>query len=230
MRGRFGIVPSAWLDREDVGIAELAVLTALSTYADKEGYCFPSQTRMADQLGRSQAWVSKVITHLVRNGLITRRQRPQSRAHEYTILYDNLHQPADVDYQPADIDHQPADTNTTSNNTINNTPPKPRSRSPMETGWTPRQEDIDQALISNPILTKDIMPNETAQFVDYWIGKGDVKSDWNAAYRNWLRNAARFATRDSAKPFRRTAQPADERRRRITEAALAEDDGRSYGG
>ena len=26
------------------------------------------------------------------------------------------------------------------------------------------------------------------QFQDYWIGEGKAKKDWNATWRNWMRN------------------------------------------
>lgn len=223
MKGRFGIVPSAWLDRSDVGMAEIAVLTALSTFADKDGYCFPSQRRIADQLGKSQPWVSKILGDLVDRGLIRRRQRNASRSYEYFLLYDN-HQPADTHYQPADIDDQPADTNSTNNKTNNNSPVRGRSRSLITSEFTPLDTDIERALKAHAILTSEIITDETAKFVDYWLSKGELKADWNAAYRNWLRNAAKFATRDNTLAIttrRKNSQSADERRNRITDAAMA---------
>ncbi len=31
---------------------------------------------------------------------------------------------------------------------------------------------------------------------DYWRGKGELRADWSASFRTWLRNAKRFAERD----------------------------------
>jgi DNA-binding Lrp family transcriptional regulator len=226
VKGRFGIVPTAWLDRSDVGMAEIAVLTALSTYADKDGYCFPSQRRIADQLNKSQPWVSAILKKLAGTGLITRRIKGTTQSYEYRLLYDVTDQRADTTDQPADMTDQPTDTNKTTNNTNNNPPSKGRLRSPMVEGWTPRREDIDGALERHDILTEEMMSNEIDRFVNYWLGKGDPMADWNASFRNWLNNAAKFAKRDAARnPGSRTApNTTDERRQRITDAALEEND------
>jgi hypothetical protein len=226
MKGRFGIVPAAWLDRSDVGMAEIAVLTALSTYADKDGYCFPSQRRIADQLGKSQPWISAILKRLAATGLMTRRIKGTTQTYEYRLLYDVTDQRADTPDQPADMTDQPTDTNKTTNKTNNNTPSRHRPRTLMEEGWTPRREDIDGALERHDILTEEMMPDEIDRFVNYWIGKGDPMADWNASFRNWLNNAAKFAKRDAARSpgSRPAANTTDERRQRITDAALEGND------
>jgi len=52
-----------------------ALLNALAHYANKEGYCFPSQSTLGEDLGRSRAWVNKYISKLVEMGVIEKQQR-----------------------------------------------------------------------------------------------------------------------------------------------------------
>ena len=41
------------------------------------------------------------------------------------------------------------------------------------------------------------LTREGPQFADHHRAKGSVMSDWNAALRTWIRNAAKYAARDS---------------------------------
>ena len=40
-------------------------------------------------------------------------------------------------------------------------------------------------------LRVDFEP-EQQKFIDYWLGKGKSMSDWQATFRNWIRNAAKY--------------------------------------
>ncbi len=72
---RWGKVHAWWLHRADLDADHLAVLAALSTYADPEGYCEPSQSTLARQLRRSRPWVNRVIAELSQRELITKEAR-----------------------------------------------------------------------------------------------------------------------------------------------------------
>ena len=41
--GRFAIVPARAIEDHRLGAAALRVLAALSTYSDKDGWCWPAQ-------------------------------------------------------------------------------------------------------------------------------------------------------------------------------------------
>ncbi|WP_207540748.1 helix-turn-helix domain-containing protein [Sabulicella rubraurantiaca] len=51
-----------------------AVLAALSTYADDQGWCFPSQGTLARWLKRSRPWVNQIIADLARLGFVEKTQ------------------------------------------------------------------------------------------------------------------------------------------------------------
>ena len=55
--------------------------------------------------------------------------------------------------------------------------------------WKPSPEQIAQARESRPDVDVEL---EAQKFVDYWIAKGGKegrKLDWDATWRNWIRNA-----------------------------------------
>lgn len=72
IHGRFGLLPAAWVMRDDLGLDEIGVLACLSIYADRDGWCFPKQATLAQHLKRSRPWVIKVLNRLVEHGLIER--------------------------------------------------------------------------------------------------------------------------------------------------------------
>jgi len=72
---RWGRVQAWWFQRVDLDADHLAVLAALSTYADCDGFCEPSQSTLAAQVKRSRPWVNRVIGDLARLGLIEKTAR-----------------------------------------------------------------------------------------------------------------------------------------------------------
>lgn len=48
-------------------------------------------------------------------------------------------------------------------------------------------------------------PGETEQFLDYHRSRGDRMKDWEAAWRTWMRNAAKYAARGSVTRLRQPA-------------------------
>ncbi len=95
---RWGKVHAWWLHRADLDADHLAVLAALSTYADPEGYCEPSQSTLARQLRRSRPWVNRVIAELSQRGLITKEARKRKHNNGTTSCRYQLRvdPPADV--------------------------------------------------------------------------------------------------------------------------------------
>lgn len=73
--GRWGKIPARWFDHPDIDADAVAVLAALSTFADRSGRCWPSQTTLAGKLKRSRSWVSKVISRLAAIGVLEVRDR-----------------------------------------------------------------------------------------------------------------------------------------------------------
>lgn len=85
---RWGRVPSWWLDHPDIDADALAVLSALATFANRQGRCWPSQTTLAAKLKRSRAWVNKTLGRLADAGLIVARDRWSENGGRLSSLYE----------------------------------------------------------------------------------------------------------------------------------------------
>jgi Helix-turn-helix domain len=73
--GRWGRAPAWWLQHPATNLDLIGVLCALCTYADKDGFCEPSQATIARQLKRSRPWVNRVIADLTELGFIEKEVR-----------------------------------------------------------------------------------------------------------------------------------------------------------
>lgn len=91
---RWGRVPSWWLDHPDIDADALAVLSALATFANRQGRCWPSQTTLAAKLKRSRAWVNKTLGRLADAGLIAVRDRWSENGGRLSSLYELQTTPA----------------------------------------------------------------------------------------------------------------------------------------
>ncbi len=93
--GRWGRVPSWWLDHPEIDADGLAVLAALSTYANTRGECWPSQGTLAAALKRSRSTVNRIIGHLHANGIIEVEARSSSSGGRLSCLYRLRLEPSD---------------------------------------------------------------------------------------------------------------------------------------
>ncbi len=84
---RWGKIPAWWFDHEQLDADGIAVLSALSTFADRQGRCWPSQTTLATKLKRSRAWVNKVVAQLAEIGLIEVKDRWSQSGGRLSSLY-----------------------------------------------------------------------------------------------------------------------------------------------
>ncbi len=66
--------------------------------------------------------------------------------------------------------------------------PRALSSRPFPADWIPRSEEIAKGLASG--LNVEF---EVDAFRDHHTAKGSKFTDWNAAFRNWLRNAVKFS-------------------------------------
>lgn len=71
-------------------------------------------------------------------------------------------------------------------------PQQKHRRSKLPETWTPRAADLAFAAKEFPGVD---VKAQTALFQDHWRGTGDVRDDWDATFRNWIRRAPNFAPR-----------------------------------
>jgi hypothetical protein len=69
--------------------------------------------------------------------------------------------------------------------------PATKRAAALPAGWQPNDGHMDMAAKSGLSI-----PDEQARFTDYHLAKGSTMKDWDAAFRTWLRNGAKFKAKE----------------------------------
>ena len=85
---RFAAVPTAALDDERIEALHIRVLTALCSYADKDGWCRVGQEEVAGRARTVPARVSQCIGDLVKWGWVRRQRIGKKAVNVYQVLMD----------------------------------------------------------------------------------------------------------------------------------------------
>lgn len=85
--------------------------------------------------------------------------------------------------------------------------------------WALPQRWGDWTLAEYPHWTADTVRKIAAQFRDHWVGNAEVKSDWEATWRNWCRS--KITQREHPAPRGTAARESREQRLAAGRAALA---------
>ena len=80
--------------------------------------------------------------------------------------------------------------------------PRPGRSRPLPEGWQPQPCDLDWAKEKYPDVNE---AREREKFRNYWRSRGDLRKDWDAAYRNWIIKEHEFS---EARPSPRPGGPA----------------------
>ena len=90
--GRFAITPARAVEDHRLGDAAYRLLACLGTYADKDGWCWPSMPTLADRLGKTRQAVQRSIRQLAEIGYleVEPRRRPDGSQdrNRYRLLFD----------------------------------------------------------------------------------------------------------------------------------------------
>lgn len=84
---RWGKVPGWWLEHPKVDLDRYAVMCALTTYADEDGYCMPSQATLARLLCRSRPLVNRIVADLAALGLLRKQSRSRTNGGTTSCRY-----------------------------------------------------------------------------------------------------------------------------------------------
>ncbi len=91
-QNRFSILPARAVEDQRLRPAAFRVLSALGTFSDRDGWCWPSLTTLAKQCNVTRQAVHQHIQHLRKIGYIEiqRQQRPDrgNAANRYRLLFD----------------------------------------------------------------------------------------------------------------------------------------------
>ena len=85
---RFAAVPTAALDDDRLEALHIRVLTALCSYADKDGWCRVGQDQIAKRARTNPARVSQCISDLVSWGWLRRQRVGKMKVNVYQVLMD----------------------------------------------------------------------------------------------------------------------------------------------
>ena len=90
--GRFSIVPARAVEDRRLSAPAFRVLSALGTYSDKDGWCWPSLTTLATQLGTKRPVVHRNVQDLAKLGYLeikrTQRRDGGNATNRYRLLFD----------------------------------------------------------------------------------------------------------------------------------------------
>jgi DNA-binding MarR family transcriptional regulator len=90
--GRFAITPARAVEDHRLGDAAYRLLACLGTYADKDGWCWPSMPTLAERLGITRQAVQRSIRQLAELGYIEVEHRHRADGtqdrNRYRLLFD----------------------------------------------------------------------------------------------------------------------------------------------
>lgn len=171
--GRFAIVLSAAVTDERINHAAFRVMAMLSTYADKDGWCWPSQVTMAERLHTSRGAVRRALTELETFGYLQSERRSTDDGREtskiYRLIYDSPGQGGWIVVrrgldraEPDGLDHADART-------------IPKKNDPTERS----ERDRIEGAVSR-IRGQLLGPSDYRQ-IDDWIERGATVADFEEA-------------------------------------------------
>jgi hypothetical protein len=187
-------VHADWLDHPKTDANMIAVLAALTKYADRNGICWPRQSTLATLLKRSRAWVSKVLGELAKLELITWVRRTDRDGGEISCRYTladhaKLFESRTVAPPPQDIDTNRAKPNKESlpaGKCLSRVESEPIQATEVPEGWYPTDADMAFMIHERPDLMNHMrqVGRSTRIFVSTARSKGrryvDVSEAWRA--------------------------------------------------
>ncbi|PWC59563.1 hypothetical protein TSH7_19585 [Azospirillum sp. TSH7] len=213
---RWGRIPAWWLDHPDLDADGLAVLAALSTYADEAGVCWPSQATLADKLKRSRPTVNRILGRLEALGLVGIEHRRSANGGRLSCRYRLAliagNAPEEKAADGAGVD-SPADSAADSPcSAASHEQPEPEQipdtlhrraddgmasvAGAVPQDWTPPTADREWAASRFPDLDVD---GHAERFVQQCRAHGYRYRDPAAAWRSWLlQDAGRMAPQPAA--------------------------------
>lgn len=92
-RGTFARVPTGAISDLRVGDRELRVIAAIAKYADKDGWAYPSEKKLGDDLGVTRTAIHRQINKAVAHGYIKRSRRTKPTggysSNLYRVIFNN---------------------------------------------------------------------------------------------------------------------------------------------
>ncbi len=213
----------AWAFGQRVGNAEKSVsapsaklvLLKLADHADDRGHSYPSVRRIADDTELDERTVRRALDHLESRGLILKTKR--GRGHEYHLQLGGEDEASTPDNLPGEAAHDtgqlahdtgqpvteqrascpkqrascPPNHQEPSKNRQGTGGARKRATSRMAANWLPSEKGL--LFAKNQGLSDAQISQAVDRFTDHYLGTGRAAADWNAIWRNWIREDVRRA-------------------------------------
>lgn len=199
------VMQAVWQHSQSTGRAR-TVLLAIADHQGEIG-AWPSIQTLAKMVNASERSVQRDIQELVELGelkveLQNAPTRQQYKSNLYWVTLPGVTDlPSGVTESESGVTDSASGVTAGGVQTLNRTITKPL-REPsyrLPEDWQPREEDISVMAEHFPEIDLKL---ETHAFRDYWAsvpGAKGKKSDWDATWRNWIRNTYK-RTKGNTKP------------------------------
>ncbi len=161
------------------------VLLVLADHADDQGFCFPGTATISRRASVSERTLTRVLAKLEEQGYIARSRRHLAngnRTSDGYLLTPDQATEWRLDQPPSEHDQPPAVASTGEPSVEPSVKKKAAHRLPDN--WEPSNAHRLQAQMRG--VDADY---EAAKFRDWCLSNDARKSDWEATFRNWIRNA-----------------------------------------
>ena len=198
---RFSIIPE-WVLDADISDRAIRVYLVLARYADNDTLqAFPSRDTLAKRCRCHWRSIDRAIDELVVLGAVVKTHRKNGDSYQsnlYTLrrVLPQLSGGTDttvrgvVTPQSVGTDTGGNLTRTTELEPDNYIEKKSKKATSIPDPYSLPIEIAEVLQEKYPSLD---LPEQRDAFVDFHTAKGSVFKDWNAAFRNWCRNAVKFA-------------------------------------
>jgi DNA-binding Lrp family transcriptional regulator len=199
---KFAIMPE-WVIELNISHTAFRLYAVLARYADNVTHqAFPSLDTLAERLACSEKTVRRAIDDLVEHGAITKHNRGRYNSNLYTVMVTqpsgtNMSTPesnmsAEGTKMSQRVDKNDQVTITTElepNNYIESSDKNVSRARVVPVDWSPSEKLANECAEKFPTI---VVANEVGAFIDYSQSKGATYKDFDAAFRNWCRNAVKF--------------------------------------
>lgn len=181
--------------------AKIVLYWLCDHYNEETEQCFPSLKTLARESEMGKSTVVRILDGLEKDGLIARVPRTRENGSQTSTAYSLSLTPVPKRDSPCPKMGQPPvpnrDTHNLGNINLGNEPEAkaserkpPRRAVQLPEGWVPSDRNIADAQAKG-LSARDI-ENEADRFRDHHTARGTAFKDWDAGWRTWIGNAARY--------------------------------------
>lgn len=195
----FTRVPNTAVNDERLDLKARGLLLLMLSLPDNWTF---RERNLAEKAGVGREQVRTAMATLIEAGYVRRRREVVAGKPPVMIteVYDTAQDAAEVEKaevgKPDRRETRPISNNPLreTNHTSNEATPSNNRKSRMTEDWTPDAQNVQRLKDKHRTVNVD---REIENFRDYWISKGEMRADWNAGLRTWIRKAEEYATKRS---------------------------------